>query len=57
MIEKTKRCTNCGKHPFCDDITDGVTPTCDNGWVKKERESDTKLDYRAGEIFRFEKLK
>lgn len=51
-----KRCTNCGRHPFCDDISDGITPSCDNQWIKKTRESDTKLNYKAGEIFRFERL-
>ena len=34
-----KRCTNCGKFPFCEDeITDEKEAVCNN-WVKREVET------------------
>jgi hypothetical protein len=41
-----KRCTNCGKFPFCeDDVSDGKNGIC-NKWVKRNVEMQLKSKKR-----------
>ena len=49
-----KRCTNCGKFPFCeDDVSDEKNGVCSK-WIK--REVQMKLDSKKGEVFEFRRL-
>lgn len=52
MGEITKRCTNCGKFPFCDVAYERNT-VCTN-WVK--RQVEMKLDSKKGCVFDFSKV-
>lgn len=47
-MEQMKRCTNCGKFPFCEE--DGKY--IDNCWIKREMKLDSKKD----EVFDFSKV-
>lgn len=48
-----KRCTNCGKFPFCEeDFADGQH--IDNCWIKRER--NLKLENTDGYNFDFENI-
>ena len=48
-----KRCTNCGKFPFCEeDFADGKD--INNCWIK--REVELKLDSKKGDIFDFRRI-
>lgn len=49
-----KRCTNCGKFPFCeDDVSDEKDGVC-NKWIK--RKIEMKLDSKNGQVFDFSKV-
>jgi hypothetical protein len=53
-MNKEKRCTNCGKFPFCDeDLSTGES--IENCWIK--RQVEMKLDSKKGEVFDFNKVK
>ena len=53
-MEQMKRCTNCGKFPFCeDDVSDEKDGVCAN-WIKRKME--TKLDSKIEQEFDFSKV-
>lgn len=51
-MNKEKRCTNCGKFPFCDeDLSTGES--IENCWIKREM----KLDEYDGINFKFKEVR
>lgn len=55
MEQMKKRCTNCGKFPFCeDDVSDERNGSCAK-WVK--RNVEMKLDSKKEQEFDFSKIK
>ena len=48
----SKKCTSCGKFPFCK-FSKNETDSCDNF---TKREIETRLIYKDGENFEFERI-
>ena len=53
MVNKmNKKCNSCGKFPFCK-VSKGPTDSCEE---HMKREVETKLIYKNGENFEFERI-